>query len=100
MTNNEIAISVVSKVTSVAKSKILSATRKWPAVEARQLIILLLHNDGLNDEAISWVLKRTRVTILKARHTANDGLRFSKLFHQKYDKCLTLYEKEKSIRIS
>lgn len=100
MSNNEIAISVVSDVTGVAKSTILSGKRVWPAVEARQLIILLLSRDGATDEMISWVLKRGRGAILKSRHSANDALRLSKLFRAKFDKVSSLYEQQKSLRIS
>lgn len=100
MTNYEIAISVVRKVTSVSRSKILSASRVWPAVEARQLIVLLLSKDGATDETISWGLNRKRGAILKARHNALSALILSKAFKQKYDKCLALYEEGKSLRVS
>ncbi|MDE6222588.1 MAG: hypothetical protein K2M49_02735 [Muribaculaceae bacterium] len=100
MDNKEIAISVVSKVTGVAKSTILSRTREWPAVEARQLIILLLSRDGATDEAISWMLNRGRGAILKSRHNANDALRLSKLFKTKFDKASEMYEHQKSLRVS
>lgn len=100
MNNNEIAISVVGKVTGVSKMTILSRTREWPAVEARQLIILLLSRDGVTDEAISWTLNRGRGAILKSRHNANDALRLSKLFREKFDKALQMYEHQKSLRVS
>ncbi len=100
MDNKEIALTVVSKVTGVAKSTILSRTRIWPAVEARQLIILLLYRDGATDESISWILKRGRCAILKSRHTATDSLRLSKLFRAKFDKASELYEHQKSLRVS
>lgn len=100
MDNKEIAIAVVSKVTGVAKSTILSRTREWPAVEARQLVILLLARDGVTDEAISWMLNRGRCAILKSRHNANDALRFSKLFREKFDKSSEMYEHQKSLRVS
>lgn len=100
MDNKEIALSVVSKVTGVAKSTILSRTRVWPAVEARQLVILLLSQDGATDEAISWMLNRGRCAILKSRHNATDSLRISKIFREKYDKISALYEHQKSLRIS
>lgn len=60
MDNKDIALAVVSKVTGVAKTTILSRTREWPAVEARQLVILLLYREGATDEAISWMLNRGR----------------------------------------
>lgn len=100
MDNKEIALTVVSKVAGVAKSTILSRTRIWPAVEARQLIILLLYRDGATDESISWILKRGRCAILKSRHTATDSLRLSKLFRAKFDKASELYEHQKSLRVS
>lgn len=100
MDNKEIALTVVSKVTGVAKSKILSRTRVWPAVEARQLIILLLCRDGATDEAISWMLNRGRCAVLKSRHAATDSLRLSKLFRAKFDKASEMYENQKSLRVS
>lgn len=100
MDNKEIALTVVSKVTGVAKSTILSRTRVWPAVEARQLIILLLYRDGATDESVSWVLNRGRCAILKSRHSAMDSLRFSKSFSSKFDKVSKMYETEKSLRVS
>ncbi len=100
MDNKEIALTVVSKITGVAKSTILSRTRVWPAVEARQLIILLLYHDGATDESISWILKRGRCAILKSRHSATDSLRISKLFRAKFDKASEMYESQKSLRVS
>lgn len=100
MSNNEIAISVVSKFTGITKSKILSRTREWPAVEARQFIILLLSRDGATDESISWILNRGRCAVLKSRHNASDALRFSKLFRSKFDKISEMYERQKSLRVS
>jgi len=100
MTNNEIAIAAVSRVTGVAKSTILSATREYRAVEARMLIVLLLYRDGATDESISWVLNRKRVAILKARHNALSAKNYSKLFRAKFDKALEIYEQQKSLRKS
>lgn len=100
MTNSELAILAVSKVTTVPKSIILSATRIWPAVEARQLVILLLSNDRAPDGAIALTLNRGRCSILKSRHNAVEHLRYSTLFRHKYNKCMELYEKRKSLRIS
>ncbi|MDE7356165.1 hypothetical protein [uncultured Duncaniella sp.] len=100
MNNKEIALAIVSRITGVATSTILSRTRKWPAVEARQLIILLLSRDGATDETISWMLNRGRGAILKSRHNAMDALRLSKLFRSKFDKISELYEHQKSLRVS
>lgn len=100
MDNKEIVLAVVSKVTGVAKSTILSRSRVWPAVEARQLIILLLHYDGAVDEYIAATLRRGRPAIVRSRHTAFDSLRFSKLFREKYDKATAEYEYQKSLRVS
>ncbi|WP_300505339.1 hypothetical protein [uncultured Duncaniella sp.] len=100
MTNNEIAITVVSKVTGVAKSTILSSTREYRAVESRMLIVLLLSRDGASDGTISWVLNRKRVTILKARHNALSSLEYSKAFRDKYHRISHLYEQQKSLRVS
>jgi len=100
MTNNEIAIAVVSKVTGVAKSAILSPSREWPAVEARMLIVLLLYHDGVTDGAISWVLNRKRGAILKSRHNAIDTLEISKVFRDKFNLIKSKYEEQKSLRVS
>ena len=100
MSNQEIAISTVSKVTGVAVSAILSRRRMYPEVEARQLIVLLLHRDGATDQFISLVLKRKRCAILKSRHNALDALRYSKSFRAKFDKASAIYEQQKSLRIS
>lgn len=100
MDNKQIAVSVVSQVTRVPKSVILSHTRIWPAVEARQLIILLLYRDGATDESIAWMINRCRSTVLKSRHSALDSLRFSKPFRDKLSKASELYEAQKSLRIS
>lgn len=100
MDNKEIAIAVVSKITGVSKSTILSRSRVWPAVEARQLIILLLHYDGAVDEYIASTIKRSRPAIVRSRLSAFDSLRFSKLFREKYDKATTEYEYQKSLRVS
>lgn len=100
MTNNEIAISVVSKVTGVAKSTILSSSRVWPAVEARMLIVLVLSYDGATDEATSWVLNRKRGAILKARHSALNALELSKVFREKFNRVKSMYDDQKSLRTS
>lgn len=100
MDNKDIALAVVSKVTGVAKTTILSRTREWPAVEARQLVILLLYREGATDEAISWMLNRGRCAILKSRHNATDALRLSKVFRAKFDKISELFEHQKSLRVS
>jgi hypothetical protein len=100
MDNKDIALAVVSKVTGVAKTTILSRTREWPAVEARQLVILLLYREGATDETISWMLNRGRCAILKSRHNATDALRLSKVFRAKFDKISELYEHQKSLRVS
>ena len=100
MSNNEIAIAVVSKVTGVSKSHILSPSREWPAVEARQLIVLLLYYDGATDESISWVLNRKRGAILKSRHNALNTLDVSKVFKDKFNRIKSMYNEQKSLRIS
>ncbi|MBD5258440.1 MAG: hypothetical protein HDS52_07125 [Barnesiella sp.] len=100
MDNKEIAITVVSKITGVSRTKILSKTRVWPAVEARQFIILLLSHDGATDELIAWTLNRGRGAVLKSRHNANDAIRLSKLFRDKYNKIKEAYELQKSLRAS
>lgn len=100
MCDNEIAIAVVSRATGVAKSKILSPSREYKAVESRMFIVLLLSQEGATDETISWVLNRKRVTILKSRHNALNSLEYSKVFREKYNRIKILYEQQKSLRAS
>lgn len=100
MSNNEIAISVVSKLTGVSKKTILSPSRQWPAVEARMLIVLLLSYDGATDESTSWVLNRKRCAILKARHNALATKDISKVFRDKFNRAKAAYDEQKSLRVS
>jgi len=100
MTNNEIAFSVVSKVTGISKTTIMSKSRKWPAVEARMLFVLLLSYDGAPDESTSWLLNRKRCTILKSRHNAVDTMEVSKAFRDKFTRIKAMYDEQKSLRVS
>lgn len=100
MTNNELAIAIVSKVTGVAISTILSPSRVYRAVESRMLIVLLLSRDGIPDGPISLLLNRTRVAILKSRQSALFALEYSKIFRDKFSKASELYEQQKSLRVS
>ena len=100
MTDKEIAINMVSKVTGVAKSKILSSTRVWPAVEARQMIVLILAKDGYTDESIGLALNRKRCVILKSRTNALHSTLLSVVFREKFNKAREMYEHEKSLRTS
>lgn len=100
MSNHEIAISVVSKLTGVSKKTILSPSRQWPAVEARMLIVLLLMYDGATDESTSWVLNRKRGAILKARHNALATKDISRVFRDKLNQAKAQYEEQKSLRES
>lgn len=100
MTNSEIAINVVSKITGVSTKDIRSSSRKFKTVECRMIIVLLLKREGLSDESIGWSLNRARVTILKARRVAEDTLIYSKTFKDKFSKAHELYTKQKSLRVS
>lgn len=100
MSDNELAISVVSKVTGVPKSTILSPCRQWPAVEARMLIVLLLSHDGATDDSTSWVLHRKRGAILKSRHNALNTMDISKVFRDKFNRVKLMYNEQKSLRVS
>lgn len=100
MNNKEIAIHVASSVTGVSEKNILSPSRKYDAVESRMIIALLLHQDGISDEAIGWLLSRCRVTILHTRRVADDLLSCSKTFRDKYEKAYGLYTERKSLRVS
>lgn len=98
MTDHEIAIHSVSRITGVSTSRILSRSREWPVVEARRIVVLILHEEGLPDLTISYVLRRGRGAILKIRHVATDYRDVSKVFNDKYLKSKNLYEHEKSLR--
>jgi len=100
MDNKEIAIVAVSHVTGISKYRILSPSREWPLVEARQLVTLVLSTDGYNDESIGYALKRGRCAILKSRHNAKGYMAVSALFREKFDKAYSMYEREKSLRVS
>lgn len=98
MTDIEIAIKVVGKITGIPSKTILSKNRTHSVVEGRMLIILLLKGDGKSDELIGWMLKRSRVAILGMRNVATDLLTYSKSFRDKYQKAHESYVKQKSIR--
>lgn len=100
MDNKEIAIVAVSHVTGISKSRILSSSREWPLVEARQLITLVLSKVGYTDESIGLALNRKRPTVLKSRHRAEGYMAVSALFREKFDKAYSRYEHEKSLRVS
>ena len=100
MTNPELAINSVAKVTGVSPKRIVSRSREWTVVEARRLVVLILHSDGMSDLPISLVLNRVRPAGLKMRHVATDYLDMSKVFNEKFLKAKGIYEHEKSLRVS
>lgn len=100
MTNHELVIHSVSKVTGVPMKKILSRSREWPIVEARRLVVLILCEEGITDGIIALIIKRCRANVLKIRHVATDYRDVSKVFNDKYLKSKKLYEHEKSLRIA
>ena len=100
MTNHQIALNVVSKAMQVSQKLIVSRCRLGPVVEARHIFILLLAQNGVNDETISWHLNRCRSSITHARHTATNKVRHSSVFQNKYLLVKERYEHQKSLRIS
>lgn len=100
MDNFELAIYAASKASGVPKRTIASRSRKFRAVEARMLVILLLKADGHSDLSIGWCLSRSRVTILHSGRVANDTLSYSKAFRDKYNKAHEIYNSQKSLRAS
>lgn len=87
----------VHHVTGVTKAKITSRSRRWPIVEARMLVVLLLSRLGYDDLKIALAIERNRTTILKSRHHAEDYLSVSAIFRYKFLKISELYEDSKSI---
>lgn len=100
MSSTEIAFDAVARITGISKSKMLSCSRLWPIVEARMLFVLILANLGQNDQKTAWALRRTRTTVLKARHSAENYISVSKSFKDKFNKITEFYESKKSLRQS
>lgn len=100
MTNYQIAFDVICHSLHVSKKSIVSSSRLGPLVEARNMFILLLSEDGERDEPLAWLLNRSRSMIYIARKTAYRHLEGSKVFRDKYSKIKVAYEKRKSLRES
>lgn len=90
MTNSEIVLDTVCKITGISKKKVMSRLRLWPLVEARWLFILVTSRRGYSDQQIAWALGRTRTTILKARKKAEDYITVSCIFADKYNKIMNI----------
>lgn len=97
MQDSEIVFAAVYNVTGVSKTKMLSRSRLWPAVEARMLFVLLCARLGQDDQTIAWSLQRDRTTILSARHKAEDYINISKSFSDKFNKLTECYATAKSV---
>lgn len=91
MTDSEIVMDIVSKVTGISKKKMLSKLRQWPVVEARMLYMLFCSRKGYTDQQIAWALSRNRTTVLKSRVKAEDYLKVSRVFAEKYNKIKEKY---------
>ena len=100
MLNKENAIKAVTRATRISTSEMLSESREWPCVEARMLLVYLLSQEGMTDEAISWVINRKRVAVLKARHNAVEQLEVSRQFTEKWNQVKSLYDEYQSVRVS
>lgn len=100
MTKHQLALDVVCKSTRVSRKKIVSRSRTGDVVEARNLFILLLAQDGVRDEIISWTLNRCRPSITHSRHTAKRLIESSAVFRNKYAQIKERYEYQKSLRVS
>lgn len=79
-------INEVTKVTGISRKKILSESRLWPVVESRMISVLVFNSLGLDDMKIAWILKRSRSSVCKSRHTAQNLLEYSKTFQGKLQK--------------
>ena len=92
MNEYKIAFDAVREITGIFKSKILSRSRVWSLVEARMLFVLLLSRQGVCDQKIAWILDRTRPTILAIRHNAENYIKQSRVFADKYALIKQVYE--------
>lgn len=81
----------VYKVTGICRTKVRSRSRTWPIQEARMLFVLFLARQGHDDQKIAWALERNRTTILKARHTAENYIKISRSFFDKFQKVTKVY---------
>lgn len=97
MSDSEIVLNAVSRVTGVSKTKMLSRSRLWPIVEARMLFVLFFAHLGLDDQKTAYMLNRDRTTILNARHRAEDYIGISKTFLEKFNKIKEIYGTAKSV---
>lgn len=91
MSDYENAFNAVYMATGICKTKVISRSRLWPVQEARLLFVLLLSRRGYDDQKVAMVLERNRTTIIKSRHTAEDYIKLSSLFHDKYKKASEAY---------
>ena len=87
----ENTFNAVYKVTGVCRTKVLSRSRTWPIQEARMLFVLFLARRGHDDQKIAMVLERNRTTILKARHNAENYIKISSSFFDKFQKVTKVY---------
>ena len=90
---HDIAIASVHAVTGISRTKLLSKARTQPIVEARQLLILLLAQDGFKDENIGFIIKRTRSNVFRRRQLALEKVNYSKLFNEKLQKIIRHYDR-------
>ena len=86
MQDFEHAFNAVYTVTGICRTKVRSRSRTWPIQEARMLFVLFLARRGHDDQKIAMALDRNRTTILKARHTAEDYIKVSSSFFDKFQK--------------
>lgn len=91
------AINAVSHVTGIPEADFLSPSRKWEYVEARMLLTLLLHREGVVDKRIADVIRRQRPTVTVLRHKAEDVIAYSSSLSLKLKKVLKAYEDRQSI---
>lgn len=97
MQDTEIVLNAIYRVTGISKTKMCSRSRLWPIVEARMLCVLFFSLLGMDDQQTAWLLERDRTTILSARHKAEEYIRISKSFLDKFNKIKELYGTAKSV---
>lgn len=84
------AINLVSEITDITKENIMSKSRKIEYVDARYMIVYILHNHGLYYDEIAGMMKctpaniRTIITNMQYRQTGNRSFRNKLKITSKY----------------
>lgn len=98
MTDYQLAINSVAKVTRQSAKAILSPSKLRRRSDARMVIVLLLAADGYKDNFISYALRRSRARVQSLRTLAKEHLATDSGFAALYDKSRRIYESQKILR--